>query len=106
VSLINTAHQRSDRLVVYDVRPAAVSSRTPRVTTGKILGCHVIGERAMDIVEVAAIAIAAGMRVGDLAPIPLAYPTYAEIMVGAAVGAARQLSMNVSWQAREAAQPT
>jgi hypothetical protein len=35
------------------------------------------GERAVDIVEVAAIAIAAGMRVDDLAHIALAYPSYA-----------------------------
>jgi Pyridine nucleotide-disulphide oxidoreductase, dimerisation domain len=31
--------------------------------TARILGCHVIGERAVDIAEVAAITIAAGMRV-------------------------------------------
>jgi dihydrolipoamide dehydrogenase len=41
--------------------------------TCKILGCHIIGERAVDVVEVAAIAITAGMRVDDLARIPLAY---------------------------------
>ena len=35
--------------------------------TSKILGCHIVGERAVDIVQVAAIAIAAGMRVDDLA---------------------------------------
>ena len=29
--------------------------------TCKVIGCHVIGERAVDIVEVAAIAIAAGI---------------------------------------------
>ncbi|MDI3561909.1 NAD(P)/FAD-dependent oxidoreductase [Bradyrhizobium sp. Arg816] len=65
----------------------------------KILGCHVIGERAVDIVEVAAIAIAAGMRVDDLAQIPLAYPTYAAILVRAAVMAAGELGLNVGWQA-------
>ena len=35
--------------------------------TGQILGCHVVGERAVEIVQVVAIAIAAGMRVDDLA---------------------------------------
>ena len=55
----------------------------------------------MDIAEVAAIAIAAGMRVDDLAHIPLAYPTYAGILVRAAVSAARQLNLNVSWQAHQ-----
>jgi pyruvate/2-oxoglutarate dehydrogenase complex dihydrolipoamide dehydrogenase (E3) component len=69
----------------------------------KILGCHIIGERSVDISEVAAIAIAAGMRVDDLARIPLSFPTYAGILVRAAVGAAHQLDMRVGWQAHAAA---
>jgi hypothetical protein len=59
----------------------------------------VIGERAVDIAEVAAIAIAAGMRVDDLAQIPLAYPTYGAILARAAVMAAGQLGLSVGWQA-------
>ena len=38
--------------------------------TSKILGCHVVGERAVDIVQVAAIAIAGGMRVEELGLCP------------------------------------
>ena len=49
--------------------------------TCQILGCHVIGERAIDIVQTAAIAIASGMQVDQLVSIPLAYPTYAAILV-------------------------
>jgi pyruvate/2-oxoglutarate dehydrogenase complex dihydrolipoamide dehydrogenase (E3) component len=71
--------------------------------TCKILGCHVIGERAVDIVEVAAIAVAAGMRVDELAHIPLAYPTHASVLVRAAVSAAHQLNLKVGWRAHEAA---
>jgi dihydrolipoamide dehydrogenase len=41
--------------------------------TCKVIGCHVIGERAVDMAQVAAIAIAAEMRVDDLAQIPPAY---------------------------------
>jgi len=66
------------------------------------LGCHVIGERAVDIVQVASIAIAAGMGVDDLARIPLAYPTYAGILVRAAVSAAHQLNLDIGWHARQA----
>ena len=80
--------------------------------TSKILGCHVVGERAVDIVQVAAIAIAGGMRVEDLARVPLSFPTYAGILVNAAAGAARQLGLTVllqtleggtgiAWQARK-----
>jgi pyruvate/2-oxoglutarate dehydrogenase complex dihydrolipoamide dehydrogenase (E3) component len=69
--------------------------------TCMILGCHVVGERAVEIVQVAAIAIAAGMRVHDLARVPLSFPTYAGILVRAAYRAAEQLNLGVSGQARE-----
>ena len=62
-----------------------------------------IGERAVDIAEVAAIAIAAGMRVDELAQIPLAYPTYAAVLVRAAVKAAQELDLKVGWREHEAA---
>jgi len=67
--------------------------------TYKIVGCHAVGERAVDIVEVAAIAIAAGMRVDDLARVPLAFPTYAGILARVAAVAARQLGLNLGWLA-------
>ena len=67
--------------------------------TFKILGCHVVGERAVDITQVAAIAIAAGMRVDDLAQVPLSFPTYTAILGRAAASAARQLNLKVTWQA-------
>lgn len=65
--------------------------------TYKILGCHVVGDRAVEITQVAAIAIAAGMRVDDLARIPLSFPTYAGILGRAAASAARQLNLKVIW---------
>jgi dihydrolipoamide dehydrogenase len=70
--------------------------------TAKMLGCHVIGERAVDIAEVAAITIAAGMRVDEVARIPFAYPTYAGALARAAVSAAHQLDLQVGWQAHRA----
>ncbi|MGH3546060.1 MAG: dihydrolipoyl dehydrogenase family protein, partial [Mycobacteriales bacterium] len=71
-------------------------------STCKILGCHVVGERAVEITQVAAIAIAAGMRVDDLAHVPLSFPTYAGILGRVAASAARQLNLQVSWQAHQA----
>jgi dihydrolipoamide dehydrogenase len=71
--------------------------------TAKILGCHVIGERAVDIAEVATIVIAAAMRVDELARIPLSYPTYAGILVNVAVKAAHELGHPIDWQAHQAA---
>jgi pyruvate/2-oxoglutarate dehydrogenase complex dihydrolipoamide dehydrogenase (E3) component len=70
--------------------------------TYKILGCHVVGERAVEITQVAAIAIAAGMRVDDLAQIPLSFPTYTAILGRVAASAARQLNLEVNWQANQA----
>lgn len=59
--------------------------------TGAILGCHVAGERAVEIVQVVAIAITAGLRVGDLTKVPLSFPTYTGILARAAHRAAEQM---------------
>lgn len=71
-------------------------------TTGMMLGCHVVGERAVEITQVAAVAIAAKMRVDDLAHIPLSFPTYAGMLARVAASAARELNLKVSWQAHQA----
>ena len=70
--------------------------------TYRILGCHVVGERAVEITQLAAIAIAAGMRVDDLAHIPLSFPTYAGILARVAGIAARELNLKVSLKAHQA----
>ena len=59
--------------------------------TRMVLGCHVVGDRAVDIVQTAAIVIAAGMRVDDFARLPLSFPTYTSILGRAAAVAARQV---------------
>ena len=73
------------------------SYTTPWDTTDRatcaILGCHVVGERAVEIVQVVAVAIAAGMRVDDLARVPLSFPTYASMPGRAAYRAAQQLNL-------------
>ncbi len=70
--------------------------------TYEILGCHVVGERAVEIIQVAAIAVAAGMRVDTLAQFPLSFPTYTGVLGRAAASAARKLNLRVSWQAHQA----
>jgi pyruvate/2-oxoglutarate dehydrogenase complex dihydrolipoamide dehydrogenase (E3) component len=59
--------------------------------TGTILGCHVVGERAVEIVQVVAIAIAAGLRLDDLTKVPLSFPTYTGILARAAFRASQQI---------------
>jgi dihydrolipoamide dehydrogenase len=69
--------------------------------THRILGCHVVGERAVEITQVAGIVITAGMRVDDLAQIPLSFPTYAGILARAAASAARKLNLKENFDANQ-----
>lgn len=64
----------------------------------RILGCHVVGERAVEIVQLAAIAIAAEMQIDELARVAVSFPTYAEVLVHAAVRAAAELRLPLGGQ--------
>jgi dihydrolipoamide dehydrogenase len=70
--------------------------------TRKILGCHVVGDRAVEIIQVAAVSMAAGMPVDELAQIPLSFPTYAGVLGRVAASATRQLNLEMAWQANQA----
>ena len=61
--------------------------------TREVLGCHIVGERAVEIAQVVSIVIASGMRVDDLARIPLSFPTYAGVIGRLAASATRQLNL-------------
>lgn len=67
--------------------------------TRLIVGCHVVGERAVEITQVAAVCMAAQMRVDDLAQVPLSFPTYVGVLGYAAAQAARRLNLKMDWQA-------
>ena len=69
--------------------------------TRQILGCHVVGERAVEIAQVAAVAMAGNMRVDDLAQVPLSFPTYAGVLGRVAANATRQLNLKVTWQGNQ-----
>ena len=58
----------------------------------RILGCHLVGERAVDVAQIAAVAMAAGMTADRLARVPLSFPTYAGILGRAAAMASRALN--------------
>jgi pyruvate/2-oxoglutarate dehydrogenase complex dihydrolipoamide dehydrogenase (E3) component len=60
--------------------------------TRQVLGCHVVGERAVDIAQIAAVAMSARMSVDALAKVPLSFPTHAGILGRAAVRATRELN--------------
>jgi pyruvate/2-oxoglutarate dehydrogenase complex dihydrolipoamide dehydrogenase (E3) component len=87
---------------IIDGRTAGFCKLIVDRATYKILGCHVVGERAIEIIQVAAIAVAAGMRVDELAQVPLSFPTYAGILGRVAASATRQLNLKMGWQEDQA----
>jgi pyruvate/2-oxoglutarate dehydrogenase complex dihydrolipoamide dehydrogenase (E3) component len=62
-----------------------------------ILGCHVVGERAVELAQLAATAMAAQMPVGQLALVPFSFPTYANALGRAAILAAIDLDHTGMW---------
>jgi dihydrolipoamide dehydrogenase len=60
--------------------------------THTILGCHIVGERAVEIIQMASIAMVGGLRIDDLARMPLSMPTYTGVLLRAAFRATAELS--------------
>ena len=58
-----------------------------------ILGAHIVGEQAVEVVQLVAAAMGAGMRVEQLADLELAYPTFTAIVGLAARQLARDLDL-------------
>ncbi len=48
--------------------------------THRILGAHVVGEQAVEVIQMVAAGMAAGMRVEQLAELEISYPTYTAIL--------------------------
>jgi pyruvate/2-oxoglutarate dehydrogenase complex dihydrolipoamide dehydrogenase (E3) component len=61
-----------------------------------IVGCSVVGDRAVEIVQVVAIAMSSRLRVGDLARITLSFPTYTGVLSRAAYRACEQLGVDTN----------
>jgi dihydrolipoamide dehydrogenase len=90
---VATVNFDSTTRTIIDGRIAGFCKLVVDRPTYKILGCHVVGERAVEISQVAAIAMATGMRVDELAHVPLSFPTYAGILGRVAAMATRQLNL-------------
>jgi dihydrolipoamide dehydrogenase len=68
----------------------------------ELLGAHVVGEEAVEVVQIAAAGMAARMRVEQMAQLELAYPTFTAIVGLAARQIVRELGATASessWQA-------
>ena len=61
-------------------------------TSRQVLGCHIVGERAVEIAQLAAVAMAGGMTVDALARVPMSYPTYGAVLGRVAAKLARELT--------------
>lgn len=91
---------------IIDGRPEGFCKLVVDRTNGLILGCHLVGERAVDVVQLAAVAMAAGMSVQSLARVPLSFPTYAGVLGRAAAAAAWQLNQTSGWRSSDLADAT
>ena len=76
---------------IIDGRPTGFCKVVADRENHTILGCHIVGERAVELAQLAALAVASGMKVEQLALVPFSFPTYANALGRAAVRAARQL---------------
>lgn len=66
--------------------------------TLKILGCHVVGERAVETVQLVAAGMKVGLTVEQLAELPLSFPTYVAIVGWAAYEIMQQLGIAIGDQ--------
>lgn len=84
-----------DRAVI-DGHPVGLCKLIVSRHTRRILGAHVVGEQALEIVHVAAAAMAADMDVEQLAELQIAYPTFTAILGLAARQIGRELQAKIS----------
>lgn len=81
-----------DRAVI-DGRPVGFCKLIVDRGTRRIIGAHVVGEQAVEIVNIVAAAIMNEARVEQLAELEFAYPTFAAILGLAARQLARELAV-------------
>ncbi|MBA2619309.1 MAG: hypothetical protein H0U91_14250, partial [Rubrobacter sp.] len=63
-----------------DGRPEGSCKLVVSRSSRRVLGAHIVGEQAVEVVQLAAAAMRAGMPVEQLADLELAYPTFTAIV--------------------------
>lgn len=81
-----------DRAVIDGV-PEGFCKLIVDTATRQIIGAHVVGEQALEIVQMVATGMAGGLRVEQLAELEIAYPTLAAIVGLAARQIVRELGI-------------
>jgi pyruvate/2-oxoglutarate dehydrogenase complex dihydrolipoamide dehydrogenase (E3) component len=105
VAVATVAYQDLDRSLL-DGRTEGFCKLIAEYGSHRVVGAHVVGEQAVEVVQVAATAMAAGMRVENLAEVDLAYPTFTAVVGLAARRLARELGavpMAPAWRTLEGA---
>ena len=87
---------------IIDGRTGGFCKIVVDAATRKILGCHIVGERAVEIAQLASLAMAGGMSVDALARAPLSYPTYGAVLGRVAAQVARAMNADRAPDAAEA----
>jgi pyruvate/2-oxoglutarate dehydrogenase complex dihydrolipoamide dehydrogenase (E3) component len=78
---------------IIDGRTRGFCKLVVDATSRQILGCHIVGERAVEIAQLAAIAMEGGVTIDVLARVPLSYPTYGAVLGRLAAKVARELTV-------------
>jgi pyruvate/2-oxoglutarate dehydrogenase complex dihydrolipoamide dehydrogenase (E3) component len=91
--VVATERFSSQPRALIDGRPLGFCKLIVDRTRHTILGCHIVGERAVELSQLAAIAIAGGIEVDRLALVPFSFPTYANALGRAAIRTAEQLEL-------------
>lgn len=100
-------YRELDRAVIDD-RTTGFCKLIVSPENHRLLGVHVVGEQALEIVHLAAAGMAAGMWVEQLAELQIAYPTYTAVIGLAARKLSRQLGvvpLTPQWRSLERRSP-
>ena len=88
--LVSTATYDETTRPIIDGRTRGFCKLVVDRSTRELLGCHIVGERAVEVAQIAAVAMTARMKIDDLAHVPLSFPTYANVFGRAALRALRR----------------
>ncbi len=96
-----TAYRDLDRAVI-DSRTEGFCKLVVSRQTRRLLGAHVVGEQALEVVQIAAACMAGRLEIHQIAELELAYPTYAMIIGLTARRLVRELGLTpiaAEWRA-------
>lgn len=100
VATATVPYADTDRAVI-DARPAGFCKLIADRATQQIIGAHVVGEQALEVVHVVAAGMAGKLNIEGFAALEIAYPTFASVIGLAARQLARELGITETtnvWQ--------